>query len=100
MASRKCPDCGYTLSPFEKECPRCARLGPPPQNVTDTGPPAGSARSLADYDRPLPPAPGQQHATGSIGHLIGIAKADADNQVVETQEANNTYVATIQVTAN
>jgi len=25
-----CPQCGYVMDPFEKECPRCARTGGKP----------------------------------------------------------------------
>ncbi|MBI4462341.1 MAG: hypothetical protein HY653_05495, partial [Acidobacteria bacterium] len=36
----------------------------------------------------------------AAGTYYLIAKADGDNVVAETQETNNTYVATILVTAN
>ncbi len=36
LSAGVCPACGYALRPLETECPRCARLGPPPV-------PAGSA---------------------------------------------------------
>jgi len=40
----ECPHCGYVLGPFETHCPRCARLGPPPEPSTEAqAPPEATA---------------------------------------------------------
>lgn len=60
-----CPDCGYVLSPFDKECPRCEKLGrriygePSPMadpNWRPALPPVGNPEPLPAVPV-LPPAP-------------------------------------------
>lgn len=53
IAPASCPRCGFQLGPFDKECPRCARLGPAnavPQGPYQPRPGAGP------YGRPQQPA--------------------------------------------
>lgn len=50
----QCPKCGYELSAFEAECPRCKRLSPP---VPPTGGPPPPPTAFAASAQQVPPPP-------------------------------------------
>ena len=51
-----CPDCGYMMSAFEKECSRCQRIGkPPPAPPAAAEPPTPPPVALVPS--PYPPLP-------------------------------------------
>jgi len=41
----ECPECGYQLQPFDKECPKCARLAAQGKNVPQRAAQAGAPAS-------------------------------------------------------
>lgn len=77
----QCPKCGYIMGAFEKECPRCARLGPtaspPPQQPPFQTQPV-VPQSQYDDDRKLRLMAAQQklQRTAITSHVLQIVGAN------------------------
>lgn len=63
----QCPDCGYMLTAFEKDCPRCEKMGKPLRPVPGRSPAYPSA------DLPAAGQDGSLMATHAAGRGAAIA---------------------------
>lgn len=80
----ECPRCGYVMGPFDAECERCRRMGPPPepeeeqeaatapQSEPDTAPTDATQRDTAPRIVTIGPwiSESGQHVWGNLGMAI------------------------------
>ena len=99
----ECPNCAYALSPFDKSCPRCERMGKPQMRI-----PASRDQTSSSSASPLPQSadvrpvqlqaqsnPSGSIASGVVVAIISVACFIAITFVICTSAANTPIQATV-----